>query len=436
MLDRNSLPHDTIKGSQVLEPLFEFSGACAGCGRNAVTSSSVSQALRDRDDRGQRHGLHLNLRRQPATTPWTSRQGPRTGLEQLPLRGQRRFGLGMRLGLDAQTEHRPAVAREAGTGRRRGNRPRLLDARSGEPSRRSRRSVSASSVWAQGSGRPSTARTSSTPRVCWLSPETSSGRAFGSFGGAAGPTTSASAVSNQVLSSGRNINVLVLAPEVYSNTAPSLQGHPARRRREVRSGPRAPARRTLRDRPVVRQRLRSPDFNGRQHVQTTQGATRGGRLAGAVPGHRYANLYRPRIDMEKSMAHQKTRSRAATGRSTYQPSEVENGKAVQARLRAPSMPLSEFRRRRNTFRRSQSAPTRHGQPSLRSSPRPTQNERYRFYEQTGRHRADRPASTTTQPRLKRARKHDRRSTHQVPRTGAAVAIVSFGLAADRRPGRR
>ena len=31
-LDRTALPRDTIKGSQVLEPLFEFSGACAGCG--------------------------------------------------------------------------------------------------------------------------------------------------------------------------------------------------------------------------------------------------------------------------------------------------------------------------------------------------------------------------------------------------------------------
>jgi pyruvate-ferredoxin/flavodoxin oxidoreductase len=31
-LDRDLLPHDSAKGSQALEPLFEFSGACAGCG--------------------------------------------------------------------------------------------------------------------------------------------------------------------------------------------------------------------------------------------------------------------------------------------------------------------------------------------------------------------------------------------------------------------
>ena len=29
-LDRSLLPHDSVKGSQVLQPLFEFSGASRG----------------------------------------------------------------------------------------------------------------------------------------------------------------------------------------------------------------------------------------------------------------------------------------------------------------------------------------------------------------------------------------------------------------------
>jgi pyruvate-ferredoxin/flavodoxin oxidoreductase len=41
-LDRDLLPHDTVKGSQVLEPLFEFSGACAGCGETPTSSWSAS----------------------------------------------------------------------------------------------------------------------------------------------------------------------------------------------------------------------------------------------------------------------------------------------------------------------------------------------------------------------------------------------------------
>ena len=31
-LDRTAIPHDSVKNSQLLEPLFEFSGACSGCG--------------------------------------------------------------------------------------------------------------------------------------------------------------------------------------------------------------------------------------------------------------------------------------------------------------------------------------------------------------------------------------------------------------------
>jgi pyruvate-ferredoxin/flavodoxin oxidoreductase len=37
-LDRDLLPHDSVKGSQVLEPLVEFSGARAGCGETPTSS--------------------------------------------------------------------------------------------------------------------------------------------------------------------------------------------------------------------------------------------------------------------------------------------------------------------------------------------------------------------------------------------------------------
>ena len=64
-LDRTLLPHDTVKGSQVLEPLFEFSGACAGCGETPYLKL-VTPALRRPHDRRQRHRLLVDLRRQPA----------------------------------------------------------------------------------------------------------------------------------------------------------------------------------------------------------------------------------------------------------------------------------------------------------------------------------------------------------------------------------
>jgi pyruvate-ferredoxin/flavodoxin oxidoreductase len=38
-LDRKKLSHALVKDSQLLEPLFEFSGACSGCDETPYTSN-------------------------------------------------------------------------------------------------------------------------------------------------------------------------------------------------------------------------------------------------------------------------------------------------------------------------------------------------------------------------------------------------------------
>ncbi len=43
--DRGRVDFSTVRGTQYLEPLFEFSGACAGCGEDPVPEASLS-ALR------------------------------------------------------------------------------------------------------------------------------------------------------------------------------------------------------------------------------------------------------------------------------------------------------------------------------------------------------------------------------------------------------
>jgi pyruvate-ferredoxin/flavodoxin oxidoreductase len=41
-MDRSSLDHSNLKDSQFLEPLFEFSGACPGCGETLMSNSPLS----------------------------------------------------------------------------------------------------------------------------------------------------------------------------------------------------------------------------------------------------------------------------------------------------------------------------------------------------------------------------------------------------------
>jgi pyruvate-ferredoxin/flavodoxin oxidoreductase len=78
-----------VKEAQLLEPLFEFSGACSGCGETPYLKL-VTQLFGDRRDR-QRHRLLVDLRRQPAHhAVHDEPRGARPGLGELALRGQRR----------------------------------------------------------------------------------------------------------------------------------------------------------------------------------------------------------------------------------------------------------------------------------------------------------------------------------------------------------
>ena len=93
---------DTIKGSQLLLPLFEFSGACAGCGETPYVKL-LTQFFGDRMLIGNATGCSSIYGGNLPCTPYTveqGRQGP--GLVQLAVRGLRRVRHGLPPG------HRPA----------------------------------------------------------------------------------------------------------------------------------------------------------------------------------------------------------------------------------------------------------------------------------------------------------------------------------------
>ena len=92
--DRTAAKTDTVKGSQLLEPLFEFSGACAGCGETPYLKL-MSQLFGDRAVIGNATGCSSIYGGNLPTTPWAQkRRGPRAGLEQLAVRGHRRIRTG------------------------------------------------------------------------------------------------------------------------------------------------------------------------------------------------------------------------------------------------------------------------------------------------------------------------------------------------------
>ena len=64
-VDRSRLSHTQVKDIQLLDPLFEFSGACA-LGGETPYLKLLTQLFGDRLVHRQRHGLLVDLRWQPA----------------------------------------------------------------------------------------------------------------------------------------------------------------------------------------------------------------------------------------------------------------------------------------------------------------------------------------------------------------------------------
>jgi len=89
------------KGSQLLQPLFEFSGACAGCGETPYLKL-LSQLFGDRLMIANATGCSSIYGGNLPTTPWsTDRHGRGPAWANSLFEDNAEFGLGMRLALDA-----------------------------------------------------------------------------------------------------------------------------------------------------------------------------------------------------------------------------------------------------------------------------------------------------------------------------------------------
>jgi pyruvate-ferredoxin/flavodoxin oxidoreductase len=98
LLDRGLLPHDTVKGSQVLQPLFEFSSACEGCGETPYLRL-LTQLFGDRMIVANATGCSSIYGGNLPTTPWSRNpDGRGPAWSNSLFEDNAEFGLGMRLG--------------------------------------------------------------------------------------------------------------------------------------------------------------------------------------------------------------------------------------------------------------------------------------------------------------------------------------------------
>jgi pyruvate-ferredoxin/flavodoxin oxidoreductase len=104
-VDRTLFSPATIKNSQLLQPLFEFSGACAGCGETPYVKL-VSQLFGERAIVANATGCSSIYGGNLPTTPWAfNKEGRGPAWSNSLFEDNAEFGLGMRLTLDKQLEY-------------------------------------------------------------------------------------------------------------------------------------------------------------------------------------------------------------------------------------------------------------------------------------------------------------------------------------------
>jgi pyruvate-ferredoxin/flavodoxin oxidoreductase len=211
--DRTQMSLKVIKNSQLLQPLFEFPGACAGCGETPYIKL-LSQLFGDRTIVANATGCSSIYGGNLPTTPWAKNQeGRGPAWSNSLFEDNAEFGLGFRLTLDKQGEYvrelLPKMAQVVGE--------QLVDellhadqtTEAGIHAQRER--VATLKQRLQGLTEPKARDLLSLADVLvrksvWI--VGGDGWAYDiGYGGL-----------DHVLASGRNVNVLVLDTEVYSNT--------------------------------------------------------------------------------------------------------------------------------------------------------------------------------------------------------------------------
>ena len=110
--DRSKLNHSKMKESQLLQPLFEFSGACPGCGETPYIKLA-SQLFGDRMLVANATGCSSIYGGNLPTTPWTkNKDGRGPAWVNSLFEDNAEFGLGMRLTVDKHQEQARELLKE------------------------------------------------------------------------------------------------------------------------------------------------------------------------------------------------------------------------------------------------------------------------------------------------------------------------------------
>ncbi|MGA9532859.1 MAG: pyruvate:ferredoxin (flavodoxin) oxidoreductase [Anaerolineales bacterium] len=208
-----NLSLNQIKYSQLLQPLFEFSGACAGCGETPYLKL-LSQLFGDRAIVANATGCSSIYGGNLPTHPWTKNpQGRGPAWSNSLFEDNAEFGIGMRVALDQRRQAAAALleANKSELGADKIDAILMADQSESRGIEEQRERIVAMKATLEANGDPASRRLADlldalVEKSVWI--VGGDGWAYDiGYGGL-----------DHVLASGRNVNVLVLDTEVYSNT--------------------------------------------------------------------------------------------------------------------------------------------------------------------------------------------------------------------------
>ncbi len=348
-LDRRKVKVNSVKGSQLLQPLFEFSGACAGCGETPYVKL-VSQLFGDRAVIANATGCSSIYGGNLPTTPWAKNpEGRGPAWSNSLFEDNAEFGLGFRLTIDKHQEQAEELLKlleaeigtelvqlllhadqsdEAGIYEQRERVAKLKEKLEGMNSPAARNLLSLAddlvkkSVWIIGGD----------------------GWAYDiGYGGL-----------DHVLASGKNVNILVLDTEVYSNTGGQMS----------KSTPRgAVAKFAAGGKPRPKKDLAMLAMSygnvyvarvamGGNDSQTVQAFIEAERYDGPSLIIAYSHCIAHGINMTKGMEQQKLAVNSGYWPLfRYDPMAIDEGKPpLHLDSRAPSIPLKDYMYRETRFK--------------------------------------------------------------------------------------
>jgi len=214
--ERAHVDFSTVRGTQFLEPTFEFSGACAGCGETPYLSL-LSRLFGDRMLVANATGCSSIYGGNLPTTPWaTNAEGRGPAWSNSLFEDNAEFGLGMRLAADGQVTLACRLAESLRETLGDELTSALIDApqRIERDIRAQRMRVAAARARVQ----PLAAAGDERARHLLSVLDGMVRRSVWIVGGDGWAYDIGSGGLDHVLASGRDVNVLVLDTEVYSNT--------------------------------------------------------------------------------------------------------------------------------------------------------------------------------------------------------------------------